>query len=135
MDIINVRKVILDSSALISLLKQEKGCEFIEQYVGKSVMSSINLAETSKYLVDNHKQDIKEVRKILSSLLEDVIIVDEEIAYLSSEIISFTKEYGLSLGDRVCIATGIIKQYPIITTDRIWGKLKIPNVNIVMARE
>lgn len=34
--------------------------------------------------------------------------------------------FGLSLGDRVCLALGLHIQYPVLTADRDWGKL--PNM-------
>ncbi|WP_395476404.1 hypothetical protein [Rickettsia endosymbiont of Pantilius tunicatus] len=47
---------------------------------------------------------------------------------------SYTKQYGLSLGDRACIATGIYHNIAIYTTDKIWAELKIKNANIRLIR-
>lgn len=35
-----------------------------------------------------------------------------------------TKEFGLSLGDRACLALAGIKNLPVVTADKQWDKLK-----------
>ena len=42
--------VILDASALITLLSEEKGYEVVASILPKSIMSSVNVAEVAKFL-------------------------------------------------------------------------------------
>ena len=49
------------------------------------------------------------------------------------KIIKQTKQYGLSLGDRGCIALAMFKNYPILTCDKIWQKIDL-DVEFIMAR-
>ena len=45
-----------------------------------------------------------------------------------------TKQYGLSLADRVCLNLGKLLKLPIITTDQIWKKLKNSDFNVILVR-
>ncbi len=36
-----------------------------------------------------------------------------------------TREAGLSLGDRACLALGLKTELPVLTTDRAWADLKV----------
>jgi PIN domain nuclease of toxin-antitoxin system len=36
-----------------------------------------------------------------------------------------TKQYGLSLGDRACLALAKERELPVLTTDRVWSKLNL----------
>ncbi len=40
-----MNKVILDSSALIALIKNKKGADIVEPLLGKIVMSTLNISE------------------------------------------------------------------------------------------
>jgi len=33
--------------------------------------------------------------------------------------------FGLSLGDRACLATGLIEKMPVMTADQVWKKLPL----------
>ena len=36
-----------------------------------------------------------------------------------------TKKLGLSVGDRCCLALGLLRGNTVITADRLWAKLKL----------
>ena len=55
----------------------------------------------------------------------NIVPFDEKIAIKAGNLRNATKTKGLSLGDRACIATGLIFKLPIITTDRVWSELDI----------
>ena len=44
--------VILDASALLAVLFQEKGAKEVERHIGSAEMSSVNVAEVVSKLVD-----------------------------------------------------------------------------------
>ncbi|RZI45416.1 PIN domain-containing protein, partial [Rickettsiales endosymbiont of Peranema trichophorum] len=67
--------------------------------------------------------------------LSGIKIIDfcEGQALITAKIIKQTKQYGLSLGDRGCIALAMFKNCPILTCDKIWQKVAL-NVEYIMAR-
>ena len=99
-----------------------------------SVMSTINVAEVAKYFVEKHNIAISVIKSAIESNLYEVIPFDAEQAYISAELITITKKYGLSIGDRACLALGMTKGYPVYTADKIWANLNIPNLSINIIR-
>lgn len=50
---------------------------------------------------------------------------DERAAVDVANLREQTKPFGLSLGDRACLALGMSLKVPILTADRRWGDLKL----------
>ncbi len=42
-----------------------------------------------------------------------------------------TKQFGLSLGDRCCLALAIEKNLPAVTADRTWANLSFCKIQII----
>jgi PIN domain nuclease of toxin-antitoxin system len=126
-------KVIFDSSALIALFAKETGYDFIKKHMKDAIISSVNIAEVYKYCIESQNLTKNEAKSLIK--LADIKIIDfcDEQALITAEIISKTKKYGLSLGDRACLALAILRNHPVITCDRIWQKVDI-NVKFIMAR-
>lgn len=126
-------KVVFDASALIALFAKESGYELIKQHMKEGLISSVNIAEVYKYCIEVQNLTEDDARTLIK--LSDIKIVNfcPEQALISAKIINKTKAYGLSLGDRACIALSIIKNYPILTCDKIWQKLDL-DINFIMAR-
>jgi PIN domain nuclease of toxin-antitoxin system len=125
--------VILDASALITLLSEEKGNETVASVLPKSVMSSVNIAEVAKFLIEKRNLNKEEVSNIIQSLIETIIPFDTQLALISADIVSHTKALGLSLGDRACLALAISTGYTVYSSDRIWSKLDL-GCKIVLIR-
>ncbi len=117
--------VILDASALITLLSEEKGNETVASVLPKSVMSSVNIAEVAKFLTEKQGLNKEEVSNIIQSLVETIIPFDTQLALLSADIVRDTKSLALSLGDRACLALAISTGYTVYSSDRIWSKLDL----------
>ena len=117
------KKSLLDTSAMIALLKKEPGYEILEEVIARSAMSAVNLSELVAVLSRNHiKED--EIDEIINDIVPEVIPFSEEIATQTGKLIKHTRDLGLSLGDRACIASGIFHNMTIYTTDKAWIKLK-----------
>ena len=125
--------VILDASALITLLSEEKGNETVASVLPKSVMSSVNIAEVAKFLMEKQGLNKEEVSNIIQSLIETIIPFDTQLALISADIVRHTKSLGLSLGDRACLALAISTGYTVYSSDRIWSKLDL-GCKIVLIR-
>lgn len=62
-----------------------------------------------------------------------VIPFDEDLAFRTGFLRSATSDYGLSLGDRACLALGQHLRRPVLTADRMWNTVKF-GVEIEMIR-
>ena len=126
-------KVVFDASALITLFAKESGYETVQQHMRYSLISSVNLAEVYKYCIDRQKLTENDCKNLIA--LSGIKIVDfcKEQALISASMIGETKKYGLSLGDRSCLALAIVKQAPVLSCDRIWQKVDLA-IDFIMAR-
>lgn len=126
-------KIVFDSSALIMLFAKEPGYESVRQNLKHAIISSINIAEVYKYCIAVQNLTEDDCRNLIK--LSSIKIIDfcEEQALITAKIIKQTKEYGLSLGGRGCIALAMFKNYPILTCDKIWQKVDL-DVEFIMAR-
>lgn len=114
---------ILDASALLALINQEKGKELVEKLLPVSVMSSVNVAEVVGEICLKLNIDSKDCESMVSTLVNKIVDFDLNQAVLAGELKRTTSKYGLSLGDRACVGLGLSMNLPIYTSDTIWSKL------------
>jgi ribonuclease VapC len=116
--------VVLDASALMAVLRGETGGDRVTDCLDRAVISSVNLAEVQTKLVDagmgEHDawQHIAEIGCISAPF-------NNEHARLAGSLVRVTRPFGLSLGDRACLALAIDRKATVYTTDRIWKKLSL----------
>jgi ribonuclease VapC len=131
--------VVLDASAWLSYLLDESAASAVEDLVvDGAVMSAVNLAEVCSRLAD--------VRRDVATVLERAAMAlarSEEPRFVTSglpvlpetiEVMPFTesdawtvgglrlatREIGLSLGDRACLALARRLDAPVVTTNKTW---------------
>ncbi len=126
-------KVLFDASAILALIKKEQGYEILEDLLASSCISAVNLSEVVSVLTRVGIPTV-EVEEIVNEVIPEVLDFNRHIGILAGSLIANTNKLGLSLGDRACIATGIINNMVIYTTDQAWGKLQIANLNVVVIR-
>ncbi len=116
---------VLDASAILALLNQESGAEKVEQalLLPATCMSSVQFAEVTAKLI-MAGVPVFHVQEIMAELSLIIIPLDEKIAFESSLLMPLTKPFGLSLGDRVCLATSLVVGLPALTADKIWLQIK-----------
>jgi PIN domain nuclease of toxin-antitoxin system len=116
---------ILDSTAILAILDREPGAEKLSlEILSQAVISAVNLAEVQTVLV-NRDIPPEEAWVDACSPVREVISFSREQAKLVGSLIKQTRLLGLSLGDRACLALGILRSVPVYTADRVWKKLKI----------
>lgn len=120
--LVKSKKSLLDTSAIIALLKKEPGYEILEDVIANSSMSSVNLSELVAVLARSGVPE-EEIDEIITDIVPEIIPFSENLSIKTGKLISVTKEYGLSLGDRACIATGSYYNMEIYTKDSIWLNL------------
>ena len=115
--------IVFDSSAMLALLRDERGANVVSAAMPKAVMCAVNVAEVAERLCRDFEQEA--VRRSLDLILPITIAVDKELAIAAGFMRTNTINAGLSLGDRFCLALGARMNVPVLTADRAW--LKIAN--------
>jgi PIN domain nuclease of toxin-antitoxin system len=128
-----MNKVILDSSAMLALIKNEEGSSVVEELLGSIVMSSVNISEVAAILLDS-EMSAEQVTQATLPFIDSIIAFDVEHSILCADLKKSTKHLGLSLGDRACISLGMKLRLPIYTADKIWAELKSENTDIRLIR-
>lgn len=116
--------VVLDASALMAMMRGETGGDRVTDCMDRAVISSVNLAEVQTKLVDAGMGDQDAWRHIDEAGCISVPFDDEQ-ARLAGSLVRITRPFGLSLGDRACLALAINRKATVYTTDRIWKKLSL----------
>ncbi len=128
-------EIVIDASAIIALLEQEKGAEIVEKKLNGAIVSSVNFSEIvaviNRKVTDKKTQE--EAIRLFTSTFQHVIDFDKEQAMIVGKLDQFTKQYGLSLGDRACLALAQFRNLPVLTAEKNWQKLKI-DVDIQLIR-
>jgi PIN domain nuclease of toxin-antitoxin system len=117
-------QVVLDSSAVLALLGREPGADVVEELLGRIVICAVNLAEIQGKLVSRGIEKAAASLAIVG-IVSDVIDFNQECALLTGSLIADTRALGLSLGDRACLALGILLKSPVYTADRAWTRLEL----------
>ena len=121
--------VVLDASALLALIQNEKGADVIKPLLKRAIMSTINVAEVLTAL---QRVDIlpKEAIVLITDIIQEIVSFDLEQSQCVAELQPYVCHKSLSLGDRACLALGQKRQVPIYAADRIWSELQIDNITI-----
>ena len=118
-------KCILDSSSLIAMLNSETGADMVESLLTHSIMSTINVAEVVAELDKKLSIAPEQSRVIILDVVNQIIPFDFDHAIEAGRLRKYTQKFGLSLGDRACIALALSTGYPVYTTDKIWSQLDL----------
>jgi PIN domain nuclease of toxin-antitoxin system len=120
-----VSSAVLDASALLALLNEEPGQEEVERVlISGAVVSAVNFSEVVARLADAGMPEAA-LREALEGLELNVVAFDRELAYRAGLLRGATREHGLSLGDRACLALAASNRCPAITADRAWESLDV----------
>jgi PIN domain nuclease of toxin-antitoxin system len=119
-----VNLVVFDSSIVLAWLLRETGADQILPLIPNAVISSVNAAEAQTRLVRQGTDPKQAWRSIIDSVKE-VIPFDATQAEVAGSLICHTEPYGLSLGDRACLALGLATHSPVYTADRAWAQLAV----------
>jgi PIN domain nuclease of toxin-antitoxin system len=120
-----VNKIVLDASAMLAVLNQELGSDKLTpEMLNNAAGSVVNLAEVHTKLV-SRGGDPDEAWEDTLSAIQQAVPFDEEQARITGGLVAQTRVFGLSLGDRACLALGLVLKAPVYTTDRSWKNLKV----------
>src|SRR5579862_3660573 len=124
---------LLDSSAILAVIFQEPGADFVLSILPNAAISAVNLAEVvtklGKYLTPPHR-----FLQMLKLLNVPVLAWDEGAAMDSLRFAHLAKQ-GLSLGDRACITEGMRRpNAKMVTADRSGKKVSSIESRVALIR-
>ena len=120
-----MNKIVLDASAMLAVLNQELGSDKLTpEMLNNAAGSVMNLAEVHTKLV-SRGGDPDEAWEDALSAIQQAVPFDEEQARITGGLVAQTRALGLSLGDRACLALGLVLKAPVYTTDKSWKNLKV----------
>jgi ribonuclease VapC len=128
-----MNKVILDASALLALLQEEKGSDQVMQHLPNAIMSSINVSEVIAVLINTGIPE-KEAKTLITDIVKQIVPFDMEQAYLTAVLRKKTQSLGLSLGDRACLVLAQLHKGTALTADKIWSKLQLEHITVSVIR-
>jgi PIN domain nuclease of toxin-antitoxin system len=118
-------KAVLDASAVLAVIQRERCADKLTAAVLEdAVISAVNMAEVQTKLVKNGASPAEGWARALS-LVPCVEVFTAEHARIAGDLIAETERYGLSLGDRSCLALAIALNAPVYTTEQAWRNLKV----------
>ena len=116
---------VLDASALLALLNREVGHERVTQAIADgAAIGAVNLSEVVAKLSERGAEE-DEIREALNSLRLEILEFHAESAYHTGLLRPLTRQAGLSLGDRACLALARALGLPVIAAERAWGSLQL----------
>lgn len=110
---------VLDASAVIALVKRERGAAKVAAVLADAALGVFNHAEVISHFA-HLGMPIEEIRRMLGSLPITVLAADEDISWDAGVLRPTTAGAGLSLGDRFCLALAKQLGVPAYTADRVW---------------
>jgi ribonuclease VapC len=116
---------VLDASAVLCLLQEEKGAERVARALPAAVIGAVNHSEVVGKLVEAGI-DEPTVDGLIDKLQLKVIPFDRTQARLAGSLRATTRTLGLSLGDRACLALAATEGATALTCERSWAKFEAP---------
>src|ERR1700745_4218956 len=105
--------VVFDSSVVLAHINNEPGSERISHLFGDAVISAVNFAEVITKLAE-WQVAMETIRSALSRYGLQIVVFDERLAERTGALRSKTKAFGLSLGDRACLALAEALRLPVL---------------------
>lgn len=133
------RVCVLDASAVLTWLQQERGHQAVEAAfdAGPCWMSTVNTCEVMGKLCERGMPP-DDAQATLDELGLTVVAFDPALARLAASLRVRTMTIGASLGDRACLAlatslaqpaprAGALPSMPLVlTAEKAWARLKWP---------
>lgn len=117
-------EIVFDASAMLAILKREPGADRAVAALDQAAISCVNVAEVQSKLMDAGL-DRHAAWARISFLGCRTFPFNDDLAREAGSLIAVTRPYGLSLGDRACLALAIQRMAKVYTTDRAWKSLSL----------
>lgn len=129
-------EAVLDASAVLALMMRESGADKVAAFLPGALMSAVNVAEVVAKFVERDMSSYAKAYRGIEDLGIEVIPFDGDQAVVCGALRWLTREYGLSLGDRACLALGKSRNAPVVTADKAWSRVAEPAlVQVILIRD
>ena len=119
------RTCVLDASALLAMLQSEPGGDAVQALLETAAICSVNWSEVAQKALD-WQAEIEGLRQELEALGLEILPLTAPLAETTARLRPSTRQAGLSLGDRACLALAAVLGLPAVTADRVWPDLGLP---------
>jgi PIN domain nuclease of toxin-antitoxin system len=117
-------KFVLDASAALAVLNEEPGADYVRARLEDSVIGAVNVVEVGSRLADVGIAS-DDARRAFALLHLPVIEFGVDLVEIAVALRPATRQLGLSLADRACLALAIRQGAVALTSDRAWTKLDV----------
>ena len=115
---------VFDTSAILAVIFDESGGDIVLPLLRDGLVSSVNLAEAHTILLLRGSGPGFAWSRLLAFGFE-ICPFSEKQARTAAELVGITRRYGLSLGDRACLALALARKATVYTTDTAWKNLSL----------
>lgn len=116
-----MNKVVLDASALLAVMFNERGAEVVAPVLFGATISAVNYSEVFKKAIEK-RGTIQETLSFLTRQAIRIVSFDQERAIAAAAILPQSAEHGLSFADRACVALGLELGYRVFTAEERMSK-------------
>jgi ribonuclease VapC len=121
-----VTSFVLDASAVLAIVNAEPGADLVRASLAGAIMSAVNYSEVLKKTIERGGTG-EAGAAFVRGLSIAFIPFDEALAAMSAELYPQTKQHGLSLADRACLALGLQHNRKVLTSER---RMALPSLSI-----
>ena len=126
--------VVLDASAILALLKGERGASKVAGVIADASVCAVNQAEVISHFV-HLGAPLEDISAMLGALPYIVVPADDALACEAGSLRSVTATAGLSLGDRFCLALAKRLGVATYTANKAWRDIASEaGVKVVLVR-
>ncbi|MDE0878981.1 MAG: type II toxin-antitoxin system VapC family toxin [Sphingomonas bacterium] len=126
--------VVLDTSAILALLKGERGASKVAGVIADASVCAVNQAEVISHFV-HLGAPLEDIQAMLGALPYTVVPADDALAWEAGGLRSVTASAELSLGDRFCLALAKRLGVTTYTADKAWRDIASEaGVKVVLVR-
>ena len=123
---------VLDASALLCVMLGEPGADAVAALMSDAIIGAVNLSEVVAKLQERGVPNAV-IDESLDELGLVIVPFDADHAVRAGKLRAITRRFGLSLGDRACLALAMATGGTAVTTDRAWAGLGL-DVRVQVAR-
>jgi len=116
---------VLDASALLAVVRQEPGGEYVAKRMTGASMCTVNAGEAVMRGVEKG-YPLELIHSLIVAEEIDLVAFDWDLALAAARLRPATSKSGLSFADRACLALAIREGAVVLTADRVWSKLDLP---------
>jgi len=106
------------------MLKREPGADAVQAKLTEAAITAVNVAEILTKVSD-WNLDANAYLKNLIALPMEFVDFGLALAVIAGRLRAATRGFGLSLGDRACLALAMERNCAVLTADRNWAKLNL----------